>query len=155
MLDAGATTWWEQFNPKNSWCHGWSAGPTYFLSAEVLGVKPRAPGFRRFEVKPGIGDLQWAQGVMPTVRGDIPVSWKRDEGTFHLKVTVPKGCKAEVAIPKAIFGHPRILLGGKAVWENGRAVPHEMIRRAWEDDELVWFEIGWARKYWFKCGEGR
>ncbi|OPX25603.1 MAG: hypothetical protein DRP97_06765 [Candidatus Latescibacterota bacterium] len=151
MLDAGATTWWEQFNPKNSWCHGWSAGPTYFLSTEVLGVKPRAPGFRRFEVKPGIGDLQWAQGVMPTVRGDIPVSWKRDEGTFHLKVTVPKGCKAEVAIPKANFGHPRILLGGKAVWENGRAVPHEMIRRAWEDDELVWFEIGWARKYWFKC----
>ena len=166
MLDAGATTWWERFSPEDSWCHGWSAGPTYFLSAEILGVKPKAPGFRRFEVKPRIGDLTdallnrtvhltWAKGIVPTVRGDIPVSWKRDEETFHLKVALPKGCKAEIAIPKADFGYPRILLGGKAVWENGRAVPHEMIRHAREDDEFVWFGIGWARKYWFKCGEGR
>ncbi|MCK5526238.1 MAG: family 78 glycoside hydrolase catalytic domain [Candidatus Latescibacteria bacterium] len=155
ILDAGATTWWERFSPEDSWCHGWSAGPTYFLSAEILGVKPKAPGFRRFEVKPRIGDLVWSKGIVPTVRGDIPVSWKRDEETFHLKVALPKGCKAEIAIPKADFGHPRILLGGKAVWENGRAVPHEMIRHAREDDEFVWFGIGWARKYWFKCGEGR
>jgi hypothetical protein len=155
MLDAGATTWWERFSPEDSWCHGWSAGPTVFLSSEVLGVKPTAPGFRRFEVRPRIGDLEWAKGIVPTVRGDIPVSWKRDEETFHLKVTVPKGCKAEIAIPKADFGHPRILLGGKAVWENGRALPHGMIRRAWEDEEFVWFGIGWARKYWFRCGEGK
>ena len=161
MLDAGATAWWEQFNPKNSWCHGWSAGPTYFLSTEVLGVKPKAPAFRRFEVKPHIGDLKWAKGVMPTVRGDIEVSWKRDEAdevgkeTFHLRVTIPKRCIAEIGVPRGDFEHPRILLGKKPVWEHGRAVSHEMIRRAWEDEEYVWFEIGWARKYWFKCGEGR
>jgi len=167
MLDAGATAWWEQFNPKNSWCHGWSAGPTYFLSTEVLGVKPKAPAFRRFEVKPHIGDLKWAKGVMPTVRGDIEVSWKRDDvgradeadevgkETFHLRVTIPKRCIAEIGVPRGDFEHPRILLGKKPVWEHGRAVSHEMIRRAWEDEEYVWFEIGWARKYWFKCGEGR
>ncbi|MFH1008885.1 MAG: family 78 glycoside hydrolase catalytic domain [Candidatus Latescibacterota bacterium] len=155
MLDAGATTWWERFGPQDSWCHGGSAGPTYFLSEQVVGCQPKAPGFRRFVVKPHLGDLKWAKGIVPTVRGDIPISWEWDEELFCLKVTVPKGSKAEIAIPKTGFTYPRILLGGKVVWEGGSAVPNEMIRRAWEDGEWVWFDIGWARKYSFTCGEGR
>ena len=43
MLDEGADTFWELYNPKNpnespyggtivnSYCHAWSCGPTYFL----------------------------------------------------------------------------------------------------------------------------
>ncbi|MCR4746432.1 MAG: hypothetical protein K5894_14550 [Lachnospiraceae bacterium] len=43
MLDAGASTFWELYNPENpnespyggtivnSYCHAWSCGPTYFL----------------------------------------------------------------------------------------------------------------------------
>ena len=54
MLDAGATTWWEEWvqRPDSSECHAWSGSPTFDLSTEVLGVRPIEPGFSTFAVEP-------------------------------------------------------------------------------------------------------
>ena len=45
MLDAGATTWWEEYHGQTSRCHAWSIGPTIDLMAQFLGIGPAAPGF--------------------------------------------------------------------------------------------------------------
>src|SRR5579862_7380197 len=86
MLEKGATTFWETFPKNNSnghWsrslCHGWSAAPTYFLSTQVLGVKPTAPGYTQVRIAPQPFNLQWASGVVPTPRGPITVSWHLNE----------------------------------------------------------------------------
>jgi alpha-L-rhamnosidase len=61
-----------------SMCHGWSAGPAYLLSAYVLGVRPAAPGFASHTDEPRLGNLAWAEGVVPTPRGDLRVSLHKD-----------------------------------------------------------------------------
>jgi hypothetical protein len=99
MLARGATTLWESYDPTASLCHGFSATPVFQLSAEVLGVRPLEPGFRRLRIAPQLGDLEHARGVFPTVRGDVYVGWKREGRGLRLAVTVPEGTEAEVVPP--------------------------------------------------------
>ena len=97
MLRRGATTLWESFAPTASLCHGFSATPVYQLSAEVLGVTPLAPGFRRFRLAPQPVDLAWARGIVPTIHGDIAVEWEREREQIRIDVTVPEGTEAVTA----------------------------------------------------------
>jgi alpha-L-rhamnosidase-like protein len=99
MLEAGATTWWEQFGGYASLCHAWSTAPTADLSDNVLGVKLTEPAFAAFRVEPHPADLTWAKGVVPTPRGDVAVNWKRDGSKFELNVAVPMQALVELSVP--------------------------------------------------------
>jgi hypothetical protein len=99
MLQAGATTWWEHLSGHASLSHGWGAAPNFDLSAYVLGVKPTEPGFTAFRVEPQPADLKWAKGVVPTVRGDVEVEWKRETERFELRVNVPMKATVELSVP--------------------------------------------------------
>lgn len=103
MLDWGATTWWEMWNPGASFCHGWSGGPTYNLPAEILGIKPLKPGFAEVRIAPQWVGLQHASARVPTVKGDVGVAWQRDETTraAAVRVEIPKDVPAEVVLPEA------------------------------------------------------
>ena len=79
---------------RHSLCHGWASGPTAWLSQNVLGVKPLAPGCQRVRIAPQLGNLQWAEGDYPTPRGVIHVRHdRRPDGTIKSKITVPPGVK--------------------------------------------------------------
>ncbi|MFI4933330.1 MAG: alpha-L-rhamnosidase N-terminal domain-containing protein [Caulobacterales bacterium] len=82
MLAQGATTLWESFAPTASLCHGFSASPTYQLSRRVLGIAPAAPGFATIEAAPDLADLDHAEGIVPTPRGDVEARLERAEGGF-------------------------------------------------------------------------
>jgi hypothetical protein len=99
MLEAGATTWWELFATVGSLCHGWSSAPNSDLSGYVLGVQPTEPGYAALRVEPQPADLTWAKGVVPTVRGDVSVQWKREGSSFELNVTVPMKAVVELSVP--------------------------------------------------------
>lgn len=88
MLDWGATTWWENWEPIGSFCHGWSAGPTMILQSEILGVKPAKPGWDEVLVAPHTGDISRARGIVPTPHGEVSVEWI-SEKEFSLVVTTP------------------------------------------------------------------
>jgi alpha-L-rhamnosidase len=96
MLARGATTLWESYDPTASLCHGFSATPVYQLSTEALGVFPLAAGWTRFRLCPQAGDLEWVDGVFPTVRGDVRVRWQRAGTVLDVEVTVPDGSRAEL-----------------------------------------------------------
>jgi hypothetical protein len=98
MLDWGATTWWETWEPNVSHCHGWSAGPTYYLQAEILGVRPGLPGWEEIRIEPHPADLSRARGTVPTPHGPVHVEWRKEKG-FMLRVEVPH--KARVRLPDA------------------------------------------------------
>ncbi|MDL5351812.1 alpha-L-rhamnosidase C-terminal domain-containing protein [Microbacterium sp. zg-YB36] len=99
MLDAGATTFWEDFGGDGSdlemygrpfgksLCHAWSAGPAALLPELVLGIRPLTDGWRRSTVDPCLGALQWAAAVTPTPFGDVVVDARPD----RLQVEVPAG----------------------------------------------------------------
>ncbi|HID07453.1 MAG TPA: hypothetical protein EYP10_09940, partial [Armatimonadetes bacterium] len=111
MLDKGATTFWETIPRTRSWCHAWSAAPTYFLSTVVLGVYPEQPGFSVVGIEPHPVDLKWCHGSMPTPMGDVIVKWERPEVGFKLRAEIPPKLPAHMSLP--IYGNAkRIFING-------------------------------------------
>ncbi|MDD5704283.1 MAG: alpha-L-rhamnosidase N-terminal domain-containing protein [Kiritimatiellae bacterium] len=111
MLDRGATTFWEVFDPETpggqlpdrmwSLCHEFCCGPVHSLPRHVLGVQPREAGFRKVLIEPLTVDLTWAEGCVPTPLGDIGVTWRLHESDRRLELAVahPAGMAVEVALP--------------------------------------------------------
>jgi hypothetical protein len=101
----------EDFKIMGSMCHGWTAGPCYLLPAYVLGVGPEAIGYERIAVRPFLGDLQWAEGTLPTPRGDIFVRWEKEP---HLRgqVFLPDSISGVLSFPD---GRPDVAL--KPGWQ--------------------------------------
>ena len=98
MIEEGSTTCWETFRGfytdrlTRSYCHAWSSAPAWYLPEVVLGIRRLAPAWREVEVKPHLGDLDWAEGSVVTPQGPIFVRWrKRTDGAVDLKVVAPPG----------------------------------------------------------------
>lgn len=83
---------------NKSLAHSWASGPTWGMSAYLLGIQPVEPGFEEWSVKPQLEELEWAKGSTPTPQGDIQVSWTRGD-VIQLDVTVPEGTSGEVWVP--------------------------------------------------------
>ncbi len=49
---------------RHSLCHGWSCGPASWCIRHILGIRPLDTGRRHVEVRPFLGDLNWAEGAM-------------------------------------------------------------------------------------------
>ncbi|MHC4621144.1 MAG: alpha-L-rhamnosidase-related protein [Planctomycetota bacterium] len=109
MLDKGAGTFWEAYDPKakgaehyafygrpfgKSLCHMWSAGPIFLLSGELFGLRALEPGWRRFTIAPHLADLQWMCVSVPTPHGNIEIDV--DENKVFIKV--PEGAVLERTI---------------------------------------------------------
>ena len=125
MLDRGATTLWETFagaytqdeNWTRSWCHAWSSAPLYLLPAYVLGVRPLEPGFGHALIAPQLGDLEWAEGRVPTPHGEIEVRAAQAGATqageaLNLEVRLPAGVSAILHLPK---NHSSIFVNNEPV----------------------------------------
>jgi hypothetical protein len=102
MLNLGATSFWEEYNPSKSGtehlamygrkfgkslCHAWGASPIYLLGKYYLGVKPTSAGYATYVVEPNLGGLQWMQGKVPTPDGDIQLNVTQTE----IKITGAAG----------------------------------------------------------------
>jgi len=111
LLDCGLTTCIEGLPPNlaeylsgdehrgiGSCCHGWTAGPCYLLPTYVLGVRPEAIGFERIAIRPFLGDLQWAEGTVPTPLGDIFIRWEK-EPRLRGQVFLPDSISGVVSFP--------------------------------------------------------
>ena len=137
MLDAGATTWWENFHGRDSRSHAWSCGPSYDLPAYVLGVEPTEPAFAAFRVAPEPSDLTWAKGTVPTPQGDVKVEWQRHDDSFTLEVNVPMRSQIELSVPArdlatAKLDGPRP--AQRSEFRDGRATPLGRRSRTFQPD---------------------
>jgi hypothetical protein len=120
MIDAGATTVWEEWNPMTPLpvnCQPpqegppftWGAlsliqpagvGPARWLDREVLGISPALPGFARVRIEPHVVGLSWAKGAVASPRGPVSVSWADQASEFRLEFSTPAGCQGvEVVVP--------------------------------------------------------
>lgn len=96
MLLTGNNTLWEttfgadDFTFAGSLCHGWSALPSYYARAILLGASPLEPAFKRCLVKPYPATFTQCSGDIPTPHGPIHISWKlTDDGRIDLDVKAP------------------------------------------------------------------
>jgi alpha-L-rhamnosidase len=123
MIEEGATSFWEAYDlgwPKNNFhrslqadngqgyyvslSHGWSSGPTAWLSEEVLGIRPTAAGFKEATIRPDLAGLAWARGAVPTPNGLIKVDLKGGD-SFRATIDLPAGVAAKVLIPVCSGGN--------------------------------------------------
>jgi alpha-L-rhamnosidase len=113
MLARGATTLWESFEPSASLCHGFSASPTYQLSRRILGITPASPGFAGIEFSPDLANLDFARGVVPSLRGDFAVSLQRNSHGFTAQLEAPAGVCVHVkaACSWSLDAPPEMLSG--------------------------------------------
>jgi alpha-L-rhamnosidase len=107
---------------STSLAHGWSTGPTSALTAYVLGVTPASPGYATWRVDPQPGSLSWAEGAVPTPRGDITVKWASGAGGFRIAITAPPRTRGTIVLPAGVSrcavtvnGRPLQVKAGQAV----------------------------------------
>lgn len=85
MLEQGATTLLEVFDPRWSHCHAWSGCPAWQLSRHVLGLGPDATGNPEgFIWFPKPGHLQYAEGILPFINrtGGIEIKWVKQGASW-------------------------------------------------------------------------
>lgn len=91
MLEVGTTitteAWDDSLKPSQDWNHAWGAAPANLIPRRLCGIRPTAPGFRRFVVDPRPAGLTRFTSVHPTPGGAIHVEY-RDR---KLRVEFPRG----------------------------------------------------------------
>ena len=136
QLRYGGTTFFETYRPSwndilkandpppngqtgyTSLAHPWGAGVTKWLSEEILGIKPVAPGFRHFEIIPHLpAGLNWVDGEMPTPAGSIHAAF--DIRTGKCAVRIPPNLIADkIAIPKTGRRIGKVEVNGHTGWKT-------------------------------------
>lgn len=155
QINYGGTTFLEDYRPSwnavierngpvpnnqcgfTSLCHPWGAGVTKWLSEEILGIKPAAPGFATFDILPHLGrTITSVSGKTHTLHGDIKASFNVRTGICT--VSVPEGTIARIGIPKVEKNITGIAVNGVLAW-NASYQPVPGVDGADEDADFVYF----------------
>ncbi len=104
MLNLGATTIWEAYDPTQSGdqhyemygrpfgkslCHAWGANPVYLFGKYLLGIKPTSPGYKTWMSEPSLAGMEWIKGKVPTPGGIIEINM--DRKNVRIKFAEGKG----------------------------------------------------------------
>jgi hypothetical protein len=101
----------ESPEPSRSDCHAWGSHPLYHFFATILGVRPTALGFGAVEIRPQLGPLTRAVGVLVHPAGEIVLELRVEDGQVRGSVTLPDGVFGRLLVN----GEERAL-GGTVVW---------------------------------------
>jgi hypothetical protein len=104
MIRTGSTisleAWDNIYKPNQDWNHAWGAAPANLIPRRLMGIEPLEPGFRRIRIKPQPATLRHAEIRLPSVRGDIRMSFDNLPGEhFTLEADIPANATAEVWLP--------------------------------------------------------
>ena len=97
MLENGATTFWEAFDPDEkgvekyamydrpfgkSLCHAWGANPIYLIYNCILGIQPLTVGYEQFICKPQLWMMPDFECTCPIGKGMLHLVY--DKKTFSI-----------------------------------------------------------------------
>lgn len=102
MIDNGATTTWEHWNGARSRIHNCYNGIGYWFYEAIGGIRQDEdnPGYRHVLIDLQIPKgITWAKTSKETPYGTIATYWKTGNNMMKIKIEIPVGCKAGVAIP--------------------------------------------------------
>lgn len=101
FLDQRCSTWPELWNPQcSSKVHSCYIGVSSFFARVLAGLSPVEPGYKMFSVRPSfVAGLNQVAYDFDSPYGWIRIFWERSGQEISLKVTVPPGASAEVALP--------------------------------------------------------
>jgi hypothetical protein len=161
MIQEGATTFWEGYDP--SWpkkdfhanlladnmqgyyvslCHGWSSGPTAWLTEQLLGIQPLGAGFSKMAIRPDLMGLRWAKGSEPTPHGLISIDLQSAGDGLEANLSLPSDIDAQISLP-APAGATTLIVNG-----------HAMKARPVENGARLAVDIKGAGSYRLRAGPG-
>lgn len=128
--DAGVGSFGSQNHFMSGQINEW-----FFHDLLGIGVEADGAGFRKSIIKPmPVGDLKWVKGSYETISGTIRVEWKKDNGTFDLKLSIPANTSATVYVPSK---------AENSVTENGiRAAKSTGIKFLRMEKDRAVYEVG-------------
>jgi hypothetical protein len=91
--------WHAQPDTNQQWSHC-AVVPLYIAYQGLMGLKPLEPGFKRFELRPQLGDLQDLELTAFTVQGPVGLSSRRTVGGLDLVLRLPPGGQGELVLPR-------------------------------------------------------
>ncbi len=142
MLANGATTLWERWEllteyGMNSHNHPMMGSVSAWFYKYLAGINtdPQAPGFKRFIIHPyPVGDLTWVRSQYASLYGTIRCDWRKEDGAFHLKVSVPVNTTATVYVPAS---------DASQVTEGGKPAAHAAgVKWVRNEGGAAVFEVG-------------
>jgi len=120
MVKRPISTLAENMDGSGTYNHAWSGGPLTMMSQYVTGVGPDKVAYERYHVLPQMGHLQSVETVVPTVKGNIHVSLKREAAAFRINLISPAGTTVTVGVPCEKGRRlVQVEINGKPVWKNG------------------------------------
>ncbi len=131
-------TFSENWVPKLSesgqvWCQN---GPVvlYILYGDVIGIRPTAPGFKEFDVRPQLGALPWIEGTVHSPLGPIHARCEQNRGGWRLSLTVPGGVRPAIVVPAGLTVRGAPLQKGTATAPGTTrwTLPDAAAARTWE-----------------------
>ena len=119
--------WHEMWETWGTTSHAWCSGPTALLPEKVLGVEPILPGWKQFRIQPCLYDLEWAEGVIPSVAGHICVKLKslmKDdmETGLRIETTIPENTTSKIYVPIQSDEHFTIYVNDEIIWNHGKFI---------------------------------
>lgn len=101
---------------QSQWSHA-ACGPIYVAAMSLAGIRPLAPGFVRYEVRPQLADLPDLALDAQTPRGPIRFSGKGVLGNRTICLTTPPGAAGELVV------HPKEQLALKPLGKGRFSLP--------------------------------
>lgn len=104
MIKTGSTitmeAWDNKYKSNLDWNHAWGTVPASVIPRKLMGIEPLMPGFEKMRIKPQPGSLERAEIKIPTIRGDILMSFQNKvKESFFMELTIPGNTKADIYLP--------------------------------------------------------
>lgn len=120
MIRMGSTVtteaWDMKYKNNIGWSHAWSSSPAHIIPRKLLGIEPLEPGFGKVGIHPRTGNLSYAKGKLPTIRGPIEVAVENEPSKpYRVGIILPANVTACVTLPSFGKNLPTVLLDGKPV----------------------------------------
>lgn len=120
-------------------------GPEALLAVHVLGVQCKADGI--VQIRPELSGLERAEGVVPTVHGDIELAWGAYGGGFSLRVTLPHDGETHLSVPRRARRFPQISINGETAWRNEKVHPNFLVQELISEEDRVVLVLRKAGEY--------
>lgn len=102
MIKSGSTmtmeAWDMKYKPNSDWNHAWGAAPANIIPGFMWGIRPMAPGYSKAVIRPQLGNLNYTQISVPTIRGNIVAEFSKSGTSREYMIIIPANMECDLEI---------------------------------------------------------
>ncbi len=117
--------------------HAWSGGGLTILSQYVCGLYPLTAGWKTIQIKPQLGNLEYASTGNQTVAGWVDAKVSKENNVYIIDTSIPEGSEGIVCIPEK---YKKITLNSSIIW-NKRANENSNARFLKSEKGYLYFAV--------------